>query len=65
MTITTIEQKLAFIWKAAKAILMIHIHIIEHTYSIVKNIIVAIIAGFSKKNVVAVDTTTSTNTVTK
>jgi len=65
MNITTIEQKLIFIWKAIKAILMIHIHIIEHAYKIAKNIIIAIIAGLSKKDVVAVDTTTSTNTVTK
>jgi hypothetical protein len=64
MKISTIEQDLGKVWVIIKNILIIHIHIIEAAYNIVKNIIIAIIAGFSKKPVVTVNTTVNATATT-
>ena len=64
MKISTIEQDLGKVWVVIKNILIIHIHIIEAAYNIVKNIIIAIIAGFSKKPVVTVNTTVNATATT-
>ena len=64
MKISTIEQDLGKVWVVIKNILIIHIHIIEAAYNIVKNIIIAIIAGFSKKPVVTVNATVNATATT-
>ena len=64
MKISTIEQDLGKVWVVIKNILIIHIHIIEAAYNIVKNIIIGIIAGFSKKPVVTVNTTVNATATT-
>jgi len=64
MKISTIEQDLGKVWVVIKNILIIHIHIIEAAYNIVKNIIIGIIAGFSKKPVVTVNATVNATATT-
>lgn len=64
MKISTIEQDLGKVWVIIKNILIIHIHIIEAAYNIVKNIIIGIIAGFSKKPVVTVNATVNATATT-
>ena len=64
MKISTIEQDLGKVWVIIKNILIIHIHIIEAAYNVVKNIIIGIIAGFSKKPVVTVNTTVNATATT-
>ena len=64
MKISTIEQDLGKVWVVIKNILIIHIHIIETAYNVVKNIIIGIIAGFSKKPVVTVNATVNATATT-
>lgn len=64
MKISTIEQDLGKVWVIIKNILIIHIHIIETAYNVVKNIIIGIIAGFSKKPVVTVNATVNATATT-
>ena len=64
MKISTIEQDLGKVWVIIKNILIIHIHIIEAAYNVVKNIIIGIIAGFSKKPVVTVNATVNATATT-
>jgi hypothetical protein len=64
MKISTIEQDLGKVWVVIKNILIIHIHIIEAAYNVVKNVIIGIIAGFSKKPVVTVNATVNATATT-